>query len=177
MEKKLIHTIALNYRGSIYFDEVFPLIEKLIKSDYGLLYEYNANIIKEISFFLDIETEIVSNNKNYFQLETDLNQIANNNYTLFPGLLKTTPLKKAARVLQICQMEKANTFINAIGGQGLYNKREFEEYNIKLYFIETRPYAYKQFSESFFSHLSIVDVLMHNGKEGTKNLLHNYNLI
>ena len=47
----------------------------------------------------------------------------------------------------------------------------------EAWFVETKQYSYDQFSKEFISHLSIIDVLMHNGKEGTKKLIENYNLI
>ena len=90
---------------------------------------------------------------------------------------KTKPIKKVARVLEMCSCENSNYFINAIGGQELYSKEEFKEYGIDLYFIKMDNIEYKQFSNEFVPNLSIIDVLMHNGKEGTKELLNRYTLV
>ena len=176
-KKKLLNSINLNYRGSAYFHEIFCLIEQLVKTESKFLLEYNANIIKEVCLFLEIKTSIISDNKHYLQLETNLNSIDSGDYSQFPDLLITKPIKKVARVIEICKIERANNFINAIGGKELYDKNEFKKYNIDLYFVETKTYSYKQFSNKFHHHLSIIDVLMHNGKEGTKKLLENYILI
>ena len=61
--------------------------------------------------------------------------------------------------------------------QELYSKDEFKEYGIDLYFIKMDNIEYKQFSNEFIPNLSIIDVLMHNGKEGTKELLNRYTLV
>jgi hypothetical protein len=176
-KKKLLNSINLNYRGSAYFHEIFCLIEKLVKTESKFLLEYNANIIKEVCLFLEIKTSIISDNKHYLQLETNLNSIDSGDYSQFPDLLLTKPIKKVARVIEICKIENAKTFINAIGGQALYSKDEFNKYGIELFFVKTEPFEYKQFSKSFIPNLSIIDVLMHNGKEKTKELINNYNLI
>jgi hypothetical protein len=176
-KKKLIHSIDLNYKGSEFFSDVFPLIEELINDQTSLLFEYNSNIIKGICKFLDIDTIIVTKNDNYLSMESELDSIPENNYSSSPELLLTKPIKKVARVLRMCKAENAKTFVNAIGGKNLYSKNEFKAYGIELLFVETKPYLYKQFSQEFVSGLSIIDVLMHNGKNGTRQLLNNYHLI
>ena len=176
-KKKLINTIHLNYKGSNGFEEVFPLIEKLINSKYDLLFQYNASIIKGISQFLEIETEIVMDNTGYLTLENKLMDLEQNDYTQFPELALTKPAKKMARVLKICENEGATVFINAIGGTELYIKDEFKKYDLDLFFIKTLDATYNQFSKDFYPHLSIIDVLMNNGKERTKELLNLYELV
>lgn len=176
-KKKLIKSLYFNYSGSNFFEEIFPFLNDLINTEHKFLFEFNANIISEICFLLEIKTTIVTDNNKYNELEVLLNKIEDDDYASFPNLKINKPIKKVARVIEICNRENANIFINAIGGKELYNKNEFKKYGIDLFFIETRPYQYKQFSESFVPHLSIIDVLMHNGKEGTKELLNNYNLV
>jgi hypothetical protein len=176
-KKKLLHSIDLNYRGSEFFQEAFPLVEKLINGNETLLFEYNCAIIKELCEFLDINTVIVTNNKNYLSLEIELDTIHEDNYSLSPELLVTKPARKVARVIKMCKTENASVFINAIGGKELYKKEEFKAYGIELLFVDTKPYQYKQFSHEFVPGLSIIDVLMHNGKNGTKELLNNYTLV
>lgn len=176
-KKKLLKLLVMNYKGSNYFNEVFPVIENLIKTEETTLFKYNSEIIKGISLFLDIQTEIVSENSNYLPLEEALNGIEDNNYSEFPELLVTKPLKKTARILKICSAEGAAMYINAIGGEELYSKEEFKAYGVELSFLKTRLFSYTQFSKSFHPHLSVIDVLMHNGKEGTKQLLTQYDLL
>ena len=82
-----------------------------------------------------------------------------------------------ARVLEICRREGCDFFVNAIGGKALYSKEEFAEYGITLNFVQMNVFTYPQYGHCFEPNLSIVDVLMHNGKEGTKKLLDEYTLI
>ena len=110
-------------------------------------------------------------------MENDLCDIDNGNYSKFQYLELTRPIKKVARVISMCKFENSSFFINAIGGQVLYDKLEFEEYGISLKFIKTNQIEYDQRNEPFEPNLSIIDVLMHNGKEGTKKLLNEYTLV
>jgi hypothetical protein len=176
-KKKILKALFFNYKGSAYFDEIYSLIEKIVFFESKFLYDYNANGIKSISKFLEIKTQISSENNNYVQLENELYNLVSDNPFFKPLINLNILEKKVARIITICKMEKINTYINAIGGRDLYNKNIFKEYGIDLFFIETNQYSYKQFSNEFISHLSIIDVLMHNGKEGTKKLIENYNLI
>jgi hypothetical protein len=175
-KKKLLHSVMLNYRGSHYFEEVYPLVETLVNGNQQFLFEYNAAIIKGISRFLDIETEIISDNSGYLALEERLEKMDEKDYALFPQLT-TRPVKKVARVLEMCAAEKATVFLNAIGGRELYLKDEFKNYGIDLFFIKTGAITYPQFSREFYPHLSVIDALMHKGKEGTKELLNDYELV
>ena len=70
-------------------------------------------------------------------------------------------LKCTNKVLAICKELKADTYINAIGGKELYDKDVFESFGIDLKFIRN----------THENTLSIIDVLMRNGKEKTKELL------
>ena len=176
-KKKLLNTIELNYRGSKFFNDVFPLIVQLINADRKLLFDYNCHIIKEICQFLEIQTIIETNNSKYLDLEKELEETKNNTHSNSSEFISNNPIKKVARVIKICQTENSRTFINAIGGTQLYNKEDFKNYGIDLYFVETKPYLYEQFSNEFHPGLSIIDVLMHNGKNKTKQLLNNYNLV
>jgi predicted RNA-binding protein len=70
-------------------------------------------------------------------------------------------LKCTDKVLAICKELKADTYINAIRGKELYTKEQFSEQGIELKFIRN----------THENTLSIVDVLMRNGKEKTKEIL------
>lgn len=175
--KRIINSIKYNYGGSKFFNDIFPIIEKIINAEYEYLYDYNINCIVSICDYLSIRTKILTHNEKYRELESELCLIDSNDYSLFPDLLLTKPDKKTARVLAICKNEKADVFINAIGGTNLYNTEEFAKYGIKLHFINTLHFEYKQFSKTFVPNLSIIDVLMHCGKEKTEELLENYKLI
>ena len=176
--EKLLKTIFLNYKKVSDFDEIFPLLETILSRKYDFLSELNVLSIKTIAEFLSIGTVIEYDNSKYISLEDNLLLVDQQNYSPFQYLEKTQPIKKVARVIAICKAEGATSFINAIGGQSLYSQEEFAKYGIDLKFVQTDlDLRYNQFSHEFTSNLSIIDVLMHNGKAGTKQLLNAYTLI
>lgn len=177
-QKKILKSLQLGYGKSAYYNEIMPLIEDILSKEYTTISELNSSSIKRICQFLDIQTEIDSDIDRYLDLENRLHDIENNDYTQFSHL-HTLPIKKVARVLEICKAEGSSYFVNAIGGQELYDKAEFKQYGIDLYFIKMNDIQYSQncTDGSFEPNLSIIDVLMHNGKEGTKKLLNEYTLI
>lgn len=74
---------------------------------------------------------------------------------------------KGQKLIDICHIVGADTYINSIGGQALYTKEQFKKNNIDLFFLHCNdPCGYT----------SMIDLLMKNGKE-TKNLINNYELI
>jgi hypothetical protein len=81
------------------------------------------------------------------------------------------------RILAICKRESADCYVNPIGGVGLYDRAVFQRNGLTLYFVSSEEVVYRQFSQDFHPHLSIIDVLMHNGREKTKGLLSRYALI
>lgn len=177
-KKKLLRTIYTNYNGAKYFNEVYPFLEEMFSIDFEYLFQLNNHLITNICNYIHIETIIEEDNSSkYFELERKLLEIGENNYSEFEYMNKTRPLKKTARILEICKIENATTFINAIGGQKLYSSEEFSKYGIDLKFIRTEEFDYLQFSNDFVPNLSIIDVLMHNGSIGTNNLLQKYSFV
>ena len=86
-------------------------------------------------------------------------------------------LKGDDRILKICKLESALTYINPIGGVELYSRKKFREYNITLKYHKIDDINYNQFSNSFVGFLSIIDVLMFNKKNVIQQYLNNYTLI
>jgi len=165
-KKPLLKLIYFNYKKAPFFNEVYPLIEKCILNDNTKLHVYNSNIIKEICSYLDIKTIIKDSNDDLLSVEE---------------LLKTIDVDskeiKSERIIFICNKYKANTYINPIGGTELYNKEYFNNKKITLNFVKTEDFEYNQFNLPYTPYLSIIDVLMHLGKEGTKKKIQQYNLI
>jgi hypothetical protein len=174
--KKILRTLVMNYRSSPFFDDVYPVIEAVICSEVKRLTELNARSIIDLCKYLGIDTEITTDTSKYFELEEKLADDSESITERFPQLDLRTPEKKVIRVIEICRAEGANVFINAIGGQGLYGKDEFARHGIELFFLRTEEHSYPQASEVFHPNLSIIDVLMNCGKDGTKELLDKYSL-
>lgn len=176
-KKNFIRKIFFTYKNAAFFDEFFPFFNQLLISGFKHLHEFNSNTITQICRYLDIPTVITSEHSCYLKMENELNMT----YDFVEGSLNENVAnstdKKTARILKICFSEGAETYINAIGGIELYDKKVFKNHGIDLLFVKTQNKSYPQFSDEFIPNLSIIDVLMHCGKEKTKELLTNYELI
>lgn len=175
---KLLKTVQMCYGRKPYYGEVAALLEEMLSADYRLLKDLNVGTIIAIAKYLDITTEIDYANDRFLDMEQVLTNIEDD-YSALPYLMKTKPIRKVARVIEMCRREGCDDFYNAIGGQELYSKEEFEQYGIRLNFVKTNDIEYRQDSRSggFVPNLSIIDVLMNVGKEGTKQLLKEYTLV
>ena len=175
--EKLCRNIMLNYKKSPYFEEIYPIIKKIIFYKTNFLNELNNFCIVELCSYLEIKTIIETNTTQYEKIEEKLDQYENDLEQGYPQYDLTLMQKKVIRVFEICKQENAETFVNAIGGTALYDKKEFKKNGIDVTFVQTNSYTYKQRSDNFFPGLSIIDVLMNCGKEGTQKLLDKCTLI
>lgn len=165
-----------HYGRAPFFDEIFPLVERSISSQTESLAELNKSSIKLICQYLQIRTEIVTDASNYDPLEHDLAASDSETHARYLGTQGLSDTK-TIRVLCICKAEGATTFINAIGGQALYDKQVFARNGFGLFFVQTLPYSYQQKSPEFYPSMSIIDVLMNCGRDGTQQLLRNCELV
>jgi len=151
---KNLKTIHDAYAKAPFFDEVYPLIEKIVTCNETNLALYLANSIKLIANYLDMNTEFI--------LSSELD--------------KDCSLKAQDKVVHICKKLGATEYFNAIGGQELYDYDSFEKEGLKLKFVETDEIVYTQFNNEFQPNLSIIDVLMFNSKDEVKKMLNKYTL-
>lgn len=154
---KFLKTIEQSYSKAPFFEQVNPIINKVLSSfDVELtISDLAFNSLLEISNFLMLETKFV----------------------LSSSLYDNCNLVGQERILNICKKEEAKEYINLFGGVDLYNKNSFLKENIKLNFIKSNLIEYKQFKNKFVPWLSIIDVLMFNDKEEIKEMLNEYTLI
>lgn len=153
--RKLMKTLQMNYSKASHYTETMNLLEKIISYPEKQLALFIANSFREILSYLSINTEII----------------------LSSDLLKDCSLKGKDKVLHICHILNADTYYNAIGGQNLYDKNEFMDKKVKLFFLETQIKEYPQQSQNFIPFLSMIDVLMNNSVEEINLLLDSYNLL
>jgi hypothetical protein len=153
--KKILRQIMHCYKRAPYFESVSPIIEKCFRHDDVNLFNFILNTVTSIVQNLFIRTPVINS--------SSINYESN--------------LKGEKKVLAICKAMKADHYINAIGGIGLYDKEEFSSHGIQLTFLKTKPIEYKQFEHSFVPSLSIIDVLMFNSIEEIQDLLKDYSLL
>ncbi|HEX8397609.1 MAG TPA: WbqC family protein [Pyrinomonadaceae bacterium] len=153
-QKKFLKTLSQSYKKAEFFDETFALIEKTVYSGESFIAKLILGSLLLLKDALGINTEIVPSSEIYNNRE----------------------LKAQDRILDICKQEKASEYVNPAGGTELYDRRNFSENGVKLFFLKPQPFTYRQFGDEFVPHLSIIDVLMFNGAAGTRELLSKYDL-
>lgn len=152
---KILRKIESAYRKAPYYQDVFPVLEKIIAQDEENLAKYLQYLIKEICRYLSIETKI------YVASEIEMT----------PGL------KGQDRVIDICKILQAELYINAIGGKELYSHEEFNNQGMQLRFLKTSDIMYHQAKDEFVPNLSIIDVMMFNEQKKIKEMLNKYELV
>lgn len=155
--KKIIKTIKQNYSKAPFFDSAFPLVEKVFKlaSSGPLISEIASTSICEVSRYLGLKTNFLFSSGTYPE---------------------TLGFGREGRPISICKIEGAEIIANPIGGENLYNKDDFRQAGVALFFLKTNEVKYPQFKNKFVPNLSIIDVIMFNPKEQIISLLNNYEL-
>ena len=109
--------------------------------------ELNLNLIKRICNYLDIQTKIINTSNGF------------------------TTLKKEKGLKSIIKQIGSNVYINAIGGQSLYNKEDFKNDNIELNFIKMGNVDFDN------KNSSTLDLLFRYDKSHIQKQIVNYKLI
>lgn len=146
---KLLGQMREAYRKAPHFEATHALLEGVIGNPADNLFDY---------------------------LHSGLNQTCEHLGIATPLLVSSTidadhTLRSQERVIAIAKAVGASEYINPIGGLELYSKEEFEQHSLALGFQRSRPIEYPQFGERHVPWLSIVDVLMFNGAERTREFL------
>lgn len=153
--EKLVKMIGNTYRKAPWFDEVFPVIDRIIHNEAQNLAEYLAHQLRTFAVFMGIKTEFVVSSRCY----------------------ENNSLVGQARILDICKRESATTYINPQGGQALYDTDTFRDSSVDLRFIVMRTLTYKQRTAGFVPYLSIIDALMEVGPTEIQRHLDAFDLI
>lgn len=152
---KLLKTFEQAYKKAPFYLTSFAVTEKIINLDAEKVSDWIAGSFGILIDYLGIQTEIVPSSSSY----------------------ENTHLKGQERILNICQQEKADHYINPIGGTDLYDKSNFEQVGILLNFLKSKPLVYSQFKNEFVPWLSIVDIMMFNDVPAIQGYLNEYELI
>lgn len=151
---KLLRRIKESYRKAPYFEDAYPVIEGIFSFPSRGLFDFLFNSVFQICQYLGINTEFVVSS----------------------GIQVDHSLKSEERVLAIAKQMNAKCYINPIGGQELYSKRNFADQGIELNFIQSEPIVYKQFNNEFVPWLSILDLMMFNSKDEIRLMLQSFKL-
>ncbi len=150
--QKLLNQIKQSYSRSIYFEEGFSIIEKCIMFNSSNLFSFIYNSLKQICEYLSINTNLLISS----QVPHD------------------SSLKSSGRVIDLCKSLRAVSYVNPPGGKELYCKKIFKNSGIDLKFLEPEINPYNQGVGNFISHLSIIDLIVFQGKDQLKEQLNKY---
>lgn len=153
--RRILSKLAQAYRSAPYVDEVMGLLERLFLYQGANLFEFIYHSVVVLCRELGIDTDIV----------------------ISSTIKVPDELKGSDRVIAINKALGADTYINAIGGQGLYEREVFAAQGIGLHFLRSKPIDYPQLSDPFVPWLSIIDVMMFNDKAIISDFLERYDLL
>lgn len=155
---KTLKTIQHSYSKAPFFKEVYTLIENYFLSltPKNLLSEATANSILKVCEYLGINRSFEFSSEKY------------------PN---TRGMERGDRLMAICHENKADKYINPLGGTELYKKEVFKDNKIELQFLKPKLETYQQWGGDFISGLSIIDVLMFNSKTDVKRMLNYFDLL
>ena len=145
---KFNRTLQTLYAKSPYYSEIMNniIIPEFIDREISIS-QFNINIIKRICSYLDIQTNMLNTSE---------------------GM---TELKKGEGLKEITNKLDGSEYVNAIGGQALYNKENFKQNNIDLYFVKMGDVEFNN------KYASILDLLFTYPKEYIQQQLSKYTLI
>jgi hypothetical protein len=153
--KKMLRTVAESYAKAPYYDQVYPMFEGWMNQQIEGISELNVTIIRSICEYIGLGVEISSTSTIY----------------------ENANLTSVGRVLDICEREGADHYINAIGGRELYSQDVFKEKGISLNFLKPTLPLYSQGKGEFIPGLSILDSLMWSPREMILEVLNTYSLV
>lgn len=155
-KNKIFAQLEIYKKISPYYTQTLSLVNQCLEGEYTKISKLNENIIRKISAYLGITTDIT--------VYSEQSDIINN---------VNSPDEWA---LEICKKIGADTYINAPGGKSFFDKQKYIDAGINLLFINPELKEYKQGVNSFEPGLSIIDILMFNSKETVMSFIKAYSI-
>jgi len=147
-KRKHLSTFRAFYGKAKYFDEFYPVLEKIYSKEWIYLADFNKEIIKTITRMLDIDTKFIDSS-----------------YLNPAG-------KKMDMIIDLCKKVGATVYFSGIGAKKYQDESIFEKNGIKLIYQKFEHPVYPQRFGKFIPNLSIVDMIFNVGIPKTKEILH-----
>ena len=155
-KSKILNNLLI-YKGSLYFEDAFNIIEKILKNDFEYLSEFNMYSIIEISQVLDFKT-------NFSKINDILPELKHKDF-------ETTDL-----AIQVCKKLNSNIYINLPNGITYFKNEKFKEAQIKFGIITESKNSNIELDFNY-NNLSILFYLLKFGLEKTKEIINsNYEI-
>lgn len=146
---KLLKTVRMSYARATHFEEVYPLIEKLVTYPSASLSEFNLFGVREISAALGIDTT-----------------------KLVVGSQLNAPGTATTLLINMVRAVSGTIYLCGGGAAGYQDDDQFAAEGIQLrYQAFSHPEYQQRAGDPFLAGLSIVDTLMWIGTSGTSLLL------
>lgn len=152
--KKIFRQLEHYKKKSRYYNEVIQLLVYCFDSNETSVVKFNAHCLKIICRHLQIPFNVeISSEMNF-----DYSQVND----------------AGEWALRISEQINASEYINPEKGKGLFDKNKFMNANIKLSFLSPNLETYNQGKNEFEPGLSVIDVLMFNGINKTREMIDNF---
>jgi len=143
-KRSLDRTISTTYSKAPFYREVYPLFQELLSAASGNLAHFLSWNLMEIASWLGLNTRFVPSS----------------------SLHPKGELKGQHRILDICQREGADVYINPPGGRELYDSPVFSAAGVQLQFLRPELQNLQLASAGEEGPvLSILDLMMYNSQE------------
>lgn len=147
---KMLRTIELNYCNTPYFDEVCPLIEKVVTAGHDFLSELNEQLLRTLFDYMEIATDV----------------------TAARG--PTEPIEASKRIADIVKSVGGTRYLTGPAAMEYLRLDVFDEASVSVAVMEYPMYPeYDQVWPPFRHDVSIVDLLFHLGREWMSGLMVN----
>ena len=151
-QKKHLRSIELAYIKALFFKEVFPFIQDLVKSDETILSEFNIRIIEKVSTRIGISRELIKASQ-----------------------LKNISGQKDALLVSICNEIGCNYYLSVKGSAGYIERNspggELVKNGISLFYKNYEHPSYNQLHGNFIPYLSVIDLLFNYGFDSSLEVI------
>ncbi len=146
--QKILNQIYEGYKNAKYFSLFYEYLENIFKKEFIFLCDLNSYFIKSIAKELSFTTEFINS--------SDLDLAGSKDKLIF----------------NICKKLNANFYLSPEGSKNyIDNSNYFTESKINLNYHTYKHPKYKQISNSFVSHLSIIDLIFNEGFIEAKKII------
>ena len=142
-QKKHINSLFHNYKNTPFFNDVFPILEESILTNYTLLSDFTIALTKKISRYLEIKnTQFIKSYDTHVSYNDSTNHL-----------------------VKLCKKLEATHYLSGTSAQDYLDESQFQNSSIVLEYHNYVHPQYPQLWGEFISHLSIVDILFNCGKK------------
>jgi hypothetical protein len=156
-QEKMIAQLQHYKKKAPFFKSTMEIIEQIIFTDIDSIAYLNVKMLELTCSYLGIDLHYNFFSKMDIVIE-DVNE----------------PDEWA---LNISKAIGATEYANPPGGKEIFNKKKYNDSNVKLTFLKNKLNPYNQNRETFEAGLSIIDVMMFNSKEEIIKMLDDYEII